>query len=109
MPLAWKRWAEGLFDAPLRLHYSSLDPQARYRVRVIYAGDAGHAKIRLVCEGGPEIHPLIAKPQPPAPLEFDIPPEAAAGGELTLSWSREAGLGGNGRGAQVAEVWLLKK
>ena len=22
MPLAWKRWAEALFDAPLHLHYS---------------------------------------------------------------------------------------
>jgi len=109
MPLAWKRWAEALFDAPLRLHYPALDPQARYKVRVIYAGDSPHVKIRLGCEGGPEIHPLIAKPQPPAPLEFDIPPEATAGGELTLIWTCEAGLGGNGRGAQVAEVWLLKK
>ena len=109
MPLAWKRWAEALFDAPLRMHYSSLDPQAQYRVRVIYAGDAPRVKIRLVCEGGPEVHPFIAKPQPPAPLEFDIPAEATAGGELTLAWTREPALGGNGRGAQVAEVWLLKK
>jgi hypothetical protein len=107
MPLAWKRWAEALYDAPVRLHYPSLDPQGRYRVRVIYAGDAPHVKIRLACEGGPEIHPLIAKPQPPAPLEFDIPPEAT--GELTLAWTREPGLGGNGRGAQVTEVWLIKK
>jgi hypothetical protein len=109
MPLAWKRWAEALFDAPLRMHYSSLDRQARYKVRVVYAGDAPHVKIRLACEGGAEIHPLIAKPQPPAPLEFDIPPEATASGELTLTWTREVGLGGNGRGAQVAEVWLLKR
>ena len=29
--------------------------------------------IRLVCEGGPEIHPLITKLQPPAALEFGIP------------------------------------
>jgi hypothetical protein len=109
MPVAWKRWAEALFDAPLRMHYSTLDPQARYKVRVVYAGDEPRVKIRLACEGGAEIHPLIAKPLPPAPLEFDIPPEATAGGELTLAWTREAGLGGNGRGAQVAEVWLLKK
>jgi len=109
MPLAWKRWAEALFDAPLRLHYPALDPQARYKVRVIYAGDSLDVKIRLACEGGPEVHPLIAKPQPPAPLEFDIPPEDTRGGELTLVWTREAGLGGNGRGTQVAEVWLLKK
>jgi hypothetical protein len=109
MPLAWKRWGEALFDASLRLHYSSLDPHAQYKVRVVYAGDAPHVKIRMDCEGGPEIHPLMEKPQPPVPLEFDIPPEASAGGKLTLAWSREAGLGGNGRGAQVAEVWLLRK
>jgi hypothetical protein len=109
MPLAWKRWAEALFEGSLRLHYPELDPQARYKVRVIYAGDSPHIKIRMVCEGGPEIHPLIDKPQPPAPLEFDIPAEATADGQLTLSWNREAGLGGNGRGAQVAEVWLVKK
>jgi hypothetical protein len=109
MPLAWKRWAEALFEAKLRLHYPALDPHAQYRVRVIYAGDAPHIKIRLDCEGGAEIHSFISKPQPPAPLEFDIPPEATAKGKLTLAWSREPGLGGNGRGAQVAEVWLLRR
>lgn len=109
MPLAWKRWGEALFDASLRLHYPALDPHAEYQVRVIYAGDSPHVKIRMYCEGGPEIHPLIEKPQPPTPLEFDVPTEATQGGKLTLAWNREAGLGGNGRGAQVAEVWLLRK
>lgn len=108
-PLTWKRWAEALFDAPLRMHYAALDPQAYYRVRVVYAGDASSVRIRLVSEGGAEIHPLINKPQPPVPLEFDIPALATVTGELTLAWTREAGLGGNGRGAQVAEVWLLRK
>ncbi len=109
MPLAWKRWAEALFDAPLHLHYSELDPKALYKVRVVYAGDSPHIKIRMACEGGPEIHPFIDKPQPTAPLEFDIPAEATAHGQLTLAWTREPGLGGNGRGAQVAEVWLLRR
>jgi hypothetical protein len=48
------------------------------------------------------------KPWPPRPLEFDIPAEATAAGELSLIWNREPGLGGNGRGCQVAEVWLFK-
>ncbi|HTS72024.1 MAG TPA: alpha-glucuronidase family glycosyl hydrolase [Terriglobia bacterium] len=107
LPLAWKRWAEALYDAPLRMHYMALDPQARYKIRVVYAGDAPHAKIRLACEGGPEIHPFISKLQPVAPLEFDIPAVATASGDLTLVWTREPGLGGNGRGTQVAEVWLV--
>ena len=107
-PVCWKRWALSLFDAPLKMHYPSLDPHARYKLRVVYSGDASRIRIRLVCNDNMEIHPLMNKPWPPRPLEFDIPPEATARGELTLIWNREPGLGGNGRGCQVAEVWLMK-
>jgi hypothetical protein len=86
-----------------------VDPQANYRVRVIYSADITSAKVRLDCENGPEIHPFISKPKPPVPLEFDVPPEATGSGELTLVWSRETGLGGIGGGLQVPEVWLLRK
>ena len=30
-------------------------------------------------------------------------------GELTLTWEREKGLGGNGRGCQVSELWLTRE
>ena len=43
------------------------------------------------------------------PLEFDIPQAATETGELTLSWFGEPGLGGNGRGCQVSEAWLIKE
>jgi hypothetical protein len=109
MPLASKSWAEVIYDTKLRMHYSPLDPQAHYRVRVVYSADFANVKIRLDCENGPEIHPYVAKPKPPAPLEFDVPPEGYARGELTLVWSGEPGLGGPGRGVQVSEVWLLKQ
>ena len=56
-----------------------------------------------------EVHPLIAKPSPVRPMEFDIPREAIDHGELDLAWWSEPGLGGNGRGCQVSEVWLIKK
>jgi hypothetical protein len=46
---------------------------------------------------------------PYRPVEFDIPPQATAGGELRLSWTIEPGQGGNGRGCQVSEIWLIKK
>jgi hypothetical protein len=42
-------------------------------------------------------------------VEFDIPANASANGQLALKWYREPGLGGNGRGCQVSEVWLIKK
>jgi hypothetical protein len=66
-------------------------------------------RIRLVANDGIEIHPLMSKPVPPEPLEFDIPLEATKNGALTLSWYREPGLGDNGRGCHVAEVWLSRR
>jgi hypothetical protein len=106
--LSWRRHAQSLYDAPLRLRYVDLDRNARYRVRVVYAGDAMRRKVRLVAGNDRELHPFIEKPVPIQPLEFEVPVEATAGGELTLTWYGEPGLGGNGRGCQVAEVWLLR-
>lgn len=105
---SWIDHAESLYDAPLQMHYGGLDPQARYKVRVVYAGDAAKKKIRLATAEGVEIHPFIAKPWPFKPIEFSIPAAATAHGELTLSWFGEPGLGGNGRGCQVSEVWLIR-
>jgi len=108
-PSSWWTHAESLVDAPLRMHYQDLDPSAQYKIRVVYAGDSARVKIRLMANDSVEIHPLLEKPAPVKPLEFDIPQQATSKGELNLSWYREAGLGGNGRGCQVAEVWLIRK
>ena len=106
---SWFNAAESLFDQPLRMRYTDLDAQAHYKVRVVYGGDMLKVPVRMVANGSVEIHPYWTKPNPPMPLEFDIPREATATGELTLSWRREPGLGGNGRGCQVSEVWLMRK
>jgi hypothetical protein len=66
-------------------------------------------KIRLVANDALEIHPYISKPVPFKKLEFVLPRTVTANGELSLSWSGEVGVGGNGRGCQVAEVWLVKE
>ena len=111
-PVLRKSWidhAESMNDAPLQLHYENLDPQVRYKVRVVYAGDSLQRKLRLMADDGVEIHPLIQKPWPIALIEFDIPTKATEDGDLNLRWFREPGLGGNGRGCQVSEVWLMKK
>jgi hypothetical protein len=106
--MSWRDHAEALNDASLRMHYNGLDPAARYKIRVVYAGDSPTRKIRLEA-GGVEVHPFMLKPSPIKPVEFDIPTQAMAKGELDLTWNREPGQGGNGRGNQVAEVWLIKK
>jgi len=106
---SWWDHAESLNDAPLRMHYANLDPGAQYRIRVVYAGDSLTRKIRLMAGDNVEVHPFLSKPSPVAPVEFDIPREAIRKGELDLKWQREPGLGGNGRGCQVSEVWLIRK
>jgi hypothetical protein len=108
-PRAWWDHAESLYEAPLEMYYPGLDPSAEYKLRVVYAGDATRPKIRLVAGDGIEIHPLLSRPVPFRPLEFDIPHAATAKGELRLKWYREPGLGDAGRGTQVAEVWLIRK
>jgi hypothetical protein len=107
-PLAWCQNAQSHYDAPVVLHYDALDRAARYRVRVVYAGDNFRTRVRLDAEGW-EVHPPIAKPDPVEPVEFDVPVEATRDGALTLRFSPEPGQGGNGRTCQVAEVWLIRK
>jgi hypothetical protein len=107
--ISWMDHAESLYDAPLRMAYTGLDPKARYKVRVLYAGDSPKRKIRLVANDTIEVHPYLAKPMPFKPLEFAIPAVATQQGKLTLTWFGELGLGGNGRSCQVSEVWLMKQ
>lgn len=108
MRFSWYDHAESLVDQPLRMRYTDLDSSARYRLRVMYVGDAPKRLIRLMANDRFEIHPLMQKPFPYRPIEFEIPMEATRGGVLELSWYREKGLGGNGRGCQVSEVWLIR-
>jgi hypothetical protein len=106
---SWCRHGATLFDQPLRVRYSGLDRDAQYKLRVVYTGDMFQAKLRLIAGDSTEIHPLLAKPRDITPLEFEIPREATHTGVLSLNWYPEPGRGGNGRGCQVAEIWLIKK
>lgn len=106
---SWLNSAETAFDTPLQMRYTNLDKSAQYKVRVVYAGTLPQIKIRLTANENTEIHPLMEKPNPVKPVEFDIPASATANGTLNLTWEIEPGRGGNGRGRQVSEVWLIKK
>ena len=105
---SWRNHAESLNDSPLEMRYTNLDPSARYKIRVVYAGE-NVPGIRLVANDESEVHPFMKKEFPVRPVEFDIPAQATATGTLSLKWYRTPGLGGNGRGCQVAEVWLIRK
>ncbi len=105
--LAWCQNAESLYDAPLRVRYDHLDPSAQYKVRVVYAGSSFAPKVKLEADGI-EVHAPLKKPEPPHALEFDVPRKASTDGEIVLTWTADPGRGGNGRGCQVGEVWLIK-
>lgn len=118
--LAWRRsWCthvDGLYGTPVTMHYADVDPRARYKLRVVYAGESFDVKVRLVAalpeisgnDKSIEVHPFISKPQPVRPAEFDIPQEATSTGKLTLTWQTNPERGGPGRGCQIAEAWLIK-
>ncbi|MBC7369332.1 MAG: hypothetical protein H7343_21400 [Undibacterium sp.] len=106
---SWIDFAWGLNDNAVTMNYADLDPTAEYRVRAVYPDVRAKAKIRLVANGNVEVHPFISRPNPIAPVAFDLPRAATATGKLTLTWTREPGLGGNGSGCSISEVWLEKK
>ena len=95
-PLAWCQNAQTLYDAPLQMHYEGLEPNASYRVRVVYAGDSFRNKIRLDA-GEHEVHDWFQKPNPPVPVEFDVPPAA-----IPTASSPSPGARSPARGATAA-------
>lgn len=107
--LSWQRHAEALYDQPLRLRYTGLDPDARYRVRVIYGSERTRGRLRLETGNGHPLHEYRDKPEPGEPLTFPVPAAGIVGDTLELVCRREPGLGGNGRGAQICEIWLLRE
>jgi hypothetical protein len=108
--LSWMRHAEAFYDGALEMRYEGLDPASQYRVRVVYAGDmySQTTRVRLTADDE-EVHGYMPKPSPVAPVEFAVPRAATADGRLLLSWRAQPGIGGAGRGCQVAEVWLIKE
>jgi hypothetical protein len=107
LPISWWRFGETLYDTPLRMRYKDLNRQASYRLRVVYGRSGAGGKLRLLADDQIEIHPYLQEKA--KVLEFDIPQEVTADGELLLTWFPEPGRGGNGRNLQIAEVWLTRK
>ncbi|MBM3734894.1 MAG: hypothetical protein FJW39_03835 [Acidobacteria bacterium] len=106
-PVFWQTHAESRDDSPLELHYPGLGRESCYKIRITYAGEAAPFDFRLLADGGAEVHGWRKKPVPVSQLEFDIPREATADGDLRLRFERRPGEGGAGRAVQLAEAWLM--
>ena len=106
-PMAWWTYAETRYETPLTMRYEHLDPNAQYKVRVVFVGRG--AKVRIVANDGIEVNSGFVRPTPMQPVEFDIPSAAVRSGTLTLRWQLEAGQGGFNAETAVAEVFLIRK
>ena len=106
--MSWLSYAETLYEYPLLLRYSGLNTGARYTLRVTYAGEDYTLPLTLTANGV-VIHAARTRAANPETVDFVLPPETTASGALELQWQRPDGLGGSGRGRQVAEVWLISR
>lgn len=105
--LSWLSYAEALYEQPLEMRYTGLNAALAYRLRVTYAGEDYALPLTLTAGDGVQIHPARQRKSNPETVEFAIPREAIVEGTLRLRWMRPTGLGGGGRGRQIAEVWLI--
>lgn len=102
-PSSWMTLAVTLYDFPMQMKYDDLDPSAQYKVRVVYA----NGPVRLLADDQYEVHPFLDKRY--QVVEFDIPQEATADGQLLLTFKKPQGIDHGGRRNEICEVWLMKK
>ncbi len=99
-------YAEGLYETPVRLSYTGLERGRRYRLIARWAGEDYALPMRLTGDGV-ELHDFRARKGDRETVETPIPQTLTADGALTLEWHRPAGIGGGGRGHQIAQTWLI--
>lgn len=104
VPLAWRSQITTHYQTPLMIKYDHLDPKGAYDIRISYTGRF-HSKMKLVADNQFIIHDFIQTGGRKAVYEFPVPGAAVSDGSVIFSWT----CAKEGRGAQVAEIWLIKK
>jgi hypothetical protein len=106
--IAWLDHIATLGLTPLELTYEGLDPNAAYRVRVVYADTKLNNRVRLLA-GGTEVHGFRKGPVPAQPEEFPIPAHAIREGKLVLRWEKDPTIPSIKGVAHVSEIWVLRE
>ncbi|WP_235513209.1 MULTISPECIES: hypothetical protein [unclassified Sphingomonas] len=99
-------YAEGLYETPVRLRYTGLERNRRYRLIARWAGEDYALPMRLT-GNGVELHDFRTRKGDRETVETVVPANLTADGTLTVEWHRPAGIGGGGRGHQIAQTWLI--
>ncbi|MFC5408851.1 alpha-glucuronidase family glycosyl hydrolase [Larkinella bovis] len=102
-PRVWMKQAKTLYDQPLKIAYTELDPAASYRMRIAYTGRF-RSRMKLMTDDGSVIHDFIQTGEEPI-YEFEVPRAVTADGKVTFIWT----CGEGERGSQVTEIWLIRK
>jgi hypothetical protein len=100
-------YAGANYDHPLELRFSGLRAHVQYKLRIDYAGEDYTVPVTLIANDSYVIHGSRPRAANPETVEFTLPIKETESGSLDLKWTRPPGLGGGGRGLQVAEVWLV--
>jgi len=100
---SWINQGQTLYWTPLRMRYTGLDPKGTYVFRATYTGRFNPV-LQLYFDDQKIGEPLKAERAKPAVHEFEVPKSAIADGVLEVKWETR-----EGRGAQIAEAWLIKK
>ncbi len=103
VPKSWMKQGMTLYSTPLNIRYEGLDSGADYRLRVVYTGRF-RSHMKLTTGSGYLIHDFIKTGVQPI-YEFDLPRAAIKNGEVTFVWNSAE----EDRGAQVTELWLMRK
>jgi len=99
-------YADANYDRPLELRFSGLRAHVPYKLRIVYAGEDYALPVTLIANDSYVIHGPRTRAANPETVEFTLPIKETGSGSLDLKWMHSRGLGGGGRGLQVAEVWL---
>ena len=94
------------YETPLVMKWEGLDPEAMYRIKVVYNGPFD-IKIKCMTDEGIVIHDYIPKTKSEIMI-YPVPVEATKDGMLELIWTQDA-ENNILRGVSVSEIWLQKE
>jgi hypothetical protein len=102
VPRAWMTQNGTLYEEPLNIQYKNLDPKSSYQIRLAYTGRL-RSNIKLTANGY-LVHDYKLTGDQPI-YTFDIPKAALSTGDVTFTFLCPEGE----QGAQVSEIWIMKK